>query len=210
MITRMLVVQSQEIVRAGLKTAMENSDIQIVGETQTVEETLRYAFDQKPDIVLLDTTLAHADGLLILEKLRLQYSDLPVVMYSSYDNSTYISRAVSLGASGYVLKSCTSEDLVSAIQTAKTGRPIWTQQQLRRAAAASSKPLARLDVEAPLTDRELQVLAHLAKGLTNNQIAEALGISYETVKEHVQHILRKISVTCRTQAAVWAVRNHLA
>ena len=99
--------------------------------------------------------------------------------------------------------------LLSAVRKAATGEMVWRREDLRRVTGALSTPRMPIDVEVTLTQRESEVLHQLAHGLTNKQIAEALSISYETVKEHVQHILRKIGVSDRTQAAVWAVRQGL-
>jgi DNA-binding NarL/FixJ family response regulator len=114
-----------------------------------------------------------------------------------------------MGANGYLLKSCTRDDLIAAIKTAAAGENCWTRHELRRVTGALATPRITADVEAPLTQREADVLKHLAHGLTNKEIAEALHLSYETVKEHVQHMLRKIGLSDRTQAAVWAVRKGL-
>ena len=95
------------------------------------------------------------------------------------------------------------------IQKAASGESAWTRDELRRVTGALATPRLTADVEVPLTQRESEVLRQLAFGLTNKEIALALHISYETVKEHVQHILRKVGVSDRTQAAVWAVRNNL-
>ncbi len=99
--------------------------------------------------------------------------------------------------------------MIAAIQAAAEGKSSWSRDELRRVTGALATPRVVLDVEVPLTQRESEVLKQLVNGLTNKEIAQALDISYETVKEHVQHILRKIGVTDRTQAAVWAVRNNL-
>ncbi len=120
-----------------------------------------------------------------------------------------MARAVALGASGYLLKGGPSEELVDAIRTAATGEMIWTKETMRRASSALSTPRANMSVEFALTMRECEVLEKVTKGFTNKQIAAELGISYETVKEHVQHVLRKIGVADRTQAAVWAIRSGL-
>ena len=100
-------------------------------------------------------------------------------------------------------------ELIDAIQAAASGEAIWSRDELRRVTGALAAPRNGSNVEVPLTKRESEVLKQLAFGLTNKEIAQSLGISYETVKEHVQHILRKIGVSDRTQAAVWAVRNNL-
>ena len=99
--------------------------------------------------------------------------------------------------------------LIAGIRTAASGESAWTRDELRRVTGALATPRLTADVEVPLTQRESEVLRQLAYGLTNKEIAQTLHISYETVKEHVQHILRKIGVSDRTQAAVWAVRQGL-
>ena len=161
------------------------------------------------DVVLLDIRMPKGDGLNALGRIKLERPDLPVLMLSTYDNPTYIARAVALGASGYLLKSAGSENIVTAIRRVAAGENIWTREELRRVTGALATPRLAADVEVPLTQRESEVLRQLALGLTNKEIAQALSISYETVKEHVQHILRKIGVSDRTQAAVWAVRKGL-
>jgi DNA-binding NarL/FixJ family response regulator len=153
--------------------------------------------------------MPHGDGLTALGRIKLEKPRLPVLILSAYDNPTYVARAVALGAHGYVLKSASREELVEAIRRAAKGETTWTRDELRRVTGALATPRLGSDVEVPLTERESEVLKQLANGLTNKEIAQALHISYETVKEHVQHILRKIGVTDRTQAAVWAVHKNL-
>ncbi|MHB1034368.1 MAG: LuxR C-terminal-related transcriptional regulator, partial [Pirellulales bacterium] len=139
----------------------------------------------------------------------LEKPDLPVLLLSNYDNPSYIGRALALGASGYLLKGTRREALIRAIETAAAGETIWTRAELRRLTGALATPRLGTDVEVSLTKRESEVLRQLAHGLTNEAIAKELNIGCETVKEHVQHILQKIGVTARTQAAVWAVRKGL-
>jgi DNA-binding NarL/FixJ family response regulator len=153
--------------------------------------------------------MAEGDGLNCLGRIKLDYPDLPVLIFSAFDNPTYIARAVSWDAIGFVLKTSPSDVLLQAIRKAAQGESAWTRDELRRVTGALATPRLNSNVEVPLTRRESEVLKQLALGLTNKEIAQALGISYETVKEHVQHILRKIGVSDRTQAAVWAVRNDL-
>ena len=141
--------------------------------------------------------------------MRLEKPGLPVLILSTFDNPTYLARAVAFGAQGYLLKSCSRDQLISAIRRAANGESIWTRDELRRVAGGLATPRMPGNVDIPLTQRESEVLKQLALGLTNKEIAQSLNISYETVKEHVQHILRKIGVTDRTQAAVWAVENRL-
>ena len=156
------------------------------------------------------TSAPDGDGLNTLGRIKLDKPDLPILMFSYSDNPTYVARAVALGASGYLLKVCTRDELIKAIKAAAAGESTFTRDGLRRVTGALATPRLTADVEAALTQREGEVLRHMAGGLTNKQIAAALHISYETVKEHVQHVIRKIGVTDRTQAAVWAVRKGLA
>ncbi len=114
-----------------------------------------------------------------------------------------------LGAAGYLLKGASREELLAGIRKAASGENAWSREELRRITGALATPRLAADVDVPLTQRESEVLRLLAMGMTNKEIAQSLHISYETVKEHVQHILRKLGVSDRTQAAVWAVRKKL-
>ena len=206
---KLLIADDHEVVRSGLKVLLADTDVEIVAEVGTGEEAVRYAMENDPDVVLLDIRMPKGDGLTALGRIKLEKPDMPVLMLSTFDNPTYIARSVALGASGYLLKGCTREQLLNAIRMAASGESAWTRDELRRVTGALATPRLAADVEVPLTQRESEVLRQLAFGLTNKEIAQALHISYETVKEHVQHILRKIGVSDRTQAAVWAVRKQL-
>ena len=209
MAVSLLVADDHEVVRLGIINILQGSDFQVVAEATTGEEVFQKVTEAKPGLVLLDVRMPSGDGLHVLGRLKLDHPDLPVVMFSTYDNPTYVARAVALGASGYVLKHDTRKRLIEAMEAATRGESAWTREELRRVTGALATPRVVSDVEVPLTQRESEVLRQLANGLTNKEIALALGISYETVKEHVQHILRKIGVSDRTQAAVWAVRKGL-
>ena len=206
---KLLVADDHEVVRCGLRTLLADTEVEIVAEVGTGEAAVRYALENDPDLVLLDIRMPEGDGLTALGRIKLDKPDMPILMLSTFDNPTYIARAVALGASGYLLKGCTRDALVEAIRTAASGGSAWTRDELRRVTGALATPRLAADVEVPLTQRESEVLRQLAYGLTNKKIAQALHISYEAVKEHVQHILRKIGVSDRTQAAVWAVRKEL-
>ncbi len=206
---RLLVVDDHEIIRLGLRLMLQGLDLQIVGEATNATEAIEAVQNLQPNVVLMDVRMEGGDGLNTLGRMKLDNPDLPIVLYSAYDNPTYIARAVALGASGYVLKSAPRERLHEALITAASGESAWTREELRRVTGALATPRLSQDIEVPLTQRESEVLRQMALGLTNKEIAKMLGISYETVKEHVQHILRKIGVSDRTQAAVWAVRKNL-
>ncbi len=205
----LLVADDHQVVRLGLRNILEGTGVSVTAEATTGEEVLQKVAAEKPDVVLMDVRMPRGDGLHVLGRLKLDFPTLPVILFSSYDNPTYIARAVALGAAAYVLKHDSRERLLETIQLAVRGESAWTREELRRVTGALATPRVVSDVEVPLTQRESEVLRQLANGLTNKEIALSLGISYETVKEHVQHILRKIGVSDRTQAAVWAVRKGL-
>ena len=205
----MLIVDDHEVVRTGLKSMLQGTDIRIVAEADNAATAMKLAAKHKPNLVLLDVRMPETDGLACLARLKLDLPNIPVVMFSAYDNPTYVARSVALGAAGYLSKNSSKKALVDAIHAAAKGDTIWTREELRRVTGALATPRVGAEIDVPLTKRENEVLKQLAFGLTNKEIAQALGISYETVKEHVQHILRKIGVSDRTQAAVWAVRKGL-
>ena len=207
---RLLIADDYEVVRSGLKSLLAGTDIKIVAALASGPAAVKYAVENDVDVVLLDIRMPEGDGLNALGRIKLDKPDLPIVMFSNFDNPAYVARAVALGAAGYLLKGCSRDDLINTIKAAAAGEHTWNREELRRVTGALATPRLNVDIEVPLTQRESEVLKQMAGGLTNKQIAETLSISYETVKEHVQHILRKIGVTDRTQAAVWAVHKELA
>lgn len=204
-----IVADDHEVVRTGLASLLKDSEIEIVSEAsdgdQAVDQTLKHS----PDVVLMDIRMAETDGLSALERIRKESPQTPVVMLSTYDNPTYVARSVALGASDYVLKGSPREELLTAIRRAASGESPSSDSILKRVKEAMERRQEPVDEDIPLTNREMQVLRHVALGLSNREIGQSLGISVETVKEHVQNILRKVQVTDRTQAAVWAVRKGL-
>jgi DNA-binding NarL/FixJ family response regulator len=210
MTIRLLLADDHELFRLGFRVLLaEYDDLEIVAESKSGEQAFQAVATCNPDVVVLDVRMVAGDGLNCLGRLKLEYPELPVLMVSTYDNPTYVARAVALGASGYMLKESSGEELVEAIRTVAAGETVWKRAALRRMTGALATPRLNVDVEVPLTQRESEVLQQMALGLTNKEIAQVLEISYETVKEHVQHVLRKVGVADRTQAAVWAVRNGL-
>jgi DNA-binding NarL/FixJ family response regulator len=206
---KLLVCDDHEVIRTGLATLLAGTDIEIVGEATNGKDSLKQALKLKADVILLDIRMPDGDGLSTLEKIRAKMPTAKVVMLSTYDNPTYVARSVALGATDYVLKGSSRDDIVTVITAAATGESPSHAGELRRIATAMKVRQAIDDDDIPLTQRETQVLRHVALGLSNKEIGRSLEISVETVKEHVQNILRKIAVSDRTQAAVWAVRKGL-
>lgn len=189
---------------------LAGTDIEVIAQATTGKECLEQAEHHRPDVVLLDIRMPDGDGLETLQGLRQKAPDAKVIMFSTYDNPTYIARAVALGASDYVLKGSPRQALIDAIAAAAIGQSPSHAGQLQPLARTMSNSQPVGDDRVQLTRRETQVLRHIALGLNNKEIGRSLEISVETVKEHVQHVLRKLAVSDRAQAAIWAVRRGLA
>lgn len=204
-----LAVDDHDVVLAGLGALFSGTEIGLGSTAKSSAEALEKLRQKRPDVVLMDIRMPGVDGLSTLAKIKTDHPDLPVLMYTAYDNPTYIARAMALGAAGYVRKSDSRDKLFDRIRKAATGVTAWTPEDIEGARGPLPVPTVAHGIEIALTQRESEVLHQMANGLTNKEIAKMLKISYETVKEHVQHVLRKIGVKDRTQAAVWAVRNKL-
>lgn len=206
----LVVADDHELVRAGVVSLLKGSGIRIVGQATSGDEAVEICQKLKPDVVLMDIRMPTSDGLAALERIRMEMPRQRVVMFSTYDNPTYIARSVALGAAGYVLKGSNREDLVAAISRAAKAEPPRVGLTPQTPVAMRRRRDRSEHNDTPLTGRELEVVRQIALGLPNREIGGALGISTETVKEHVQNILRKLNATDRTQAAVWAVKRGIA
>ena len=205
MTIRLLIAEKHELIRAGLREFLRDTDIELVGEATDERRALELA--AACDVVLLCPQVSTGERLDVLTQIKSQFPRVVVLLFSIHRSPALIAGAIAGEAAGILLKDADRTTLVSAIRAAQSGNTLWSRDELRRAGSASRE--ASLDVDVQLTRREVEVLTKLVDGLTNKQIAQELEISYETVKEHVQHILRKVGVSDRTQAAVWAVRQGL-
>lgn len=206
---RILLADDHEVVRSGLYHLFESTDIEVCGETDSLAQVPRLAAEKKPDLVLLDVRLGDDDGLSVVQELRNHTPPINVLMFSAHDNPSHEARAYADGANGYIYKSADREQLLAAVRKAGSGEMLWDRTDQRRLTNFVKTTRPSVGEHAPLTAREQEILKILSTGATNKQISEQLSISAETVKEHVQHLLRKIGVNDRTQAAVWAARNGL-
>jgi DNA-binding NarL/FixJ family response regulator len=205
-----LVADDHEVVRLGLAAVLKDAKLRLCGEATTPEAAVRLARKLKPEVVLLDVRLGDRDGLEAIKRIRASSPGTRVVVFTAFDNPTYVARAVSAGAHDYLLKTASKAEILAAIAAAAEGSPPPRSGALRRMAGAMANREVAPGVQVSLTPRETQVLRLVAMGLSNQEIADALEISVETVKEHVQNLLRKTSLNDRTQAAVWAIRQGLA
>jgi DNA-binding NarL/FixJ family response regulator len=206
---RVVIADDHEIVRQGLTSLFADSEIRIVGSAVNTAEAVKLCRKLKPDVAVVDVRMDSDDGIDAIRHIRDASSDTRIVMLSAFDSSTYIARAVSAGANDYLLKSASRQELIEAVTNAARGTPPPRSGEFRRIVGSMANKTVPENLEAPLTPRETQVLRLVAMGLSNQEIADSLAISIETVKEHVQNLLRKLALTDRTQAAVWAIRHGL-
>lgn len=203
----LLVANAKELIRAGLLAMLDKTGVRIVGQALDVRSTLSLARKLKPTTVILDAAIPGTDDCFALvKKLLKSVPATNVIMLSTLENPTYMARARAVGASDFLFESLTAKELVTAIQNAAARKPSQRGGAFAQV-AASMDAQPGLDTGAvKLTPRESQVLRHIAFGLSNDEISRSLAISVETVKEHVQNLLRKLALKDRTQAAVWAVK----
>src|ERR1700730_15199176 len=142
---KVLVADDHEVVRAGLKSLFAGTDIKVAAEASTGEAAARLALKHDPDVVLMDIRMPDGDGLNALGRIKLDRPDMPILMLSTYDNPTYVARAVALGAHGYVLKGASRDKLLEAIRMAAQGQSAWTREELRRVTGALATPRLSAD-----------------------------------------------------------------
>jgi DNA-binding NarL/FixJ family response regulator len=209
---RILIVDDHALVRRGLqyvvKEGFPDAD---VAEAEGSSAALHLLEGQTYDLALVDVRMPDLDGLELLRAIKQDHPEIPVIMLSTYENAPYVKRALADGASGYLLKEATPEDLAQAIKVAISGsgnvlspRVIQNLFDDQESAASSSNGGRRN--EFSLTQRENDILALLAEGRSNREIAQRLFLSEKTVKAHLAAIFRKLGVTNRTQAAMMAVQ----
>ena len=205
----LLVAYPKELIRAGLRSMLDGTRIKIVGEAVDSPSTLSLAKKHKPAVVLLDAAIPGGDAFGLVAALSKTMPATKIVMLSANDNPTYMARARAVGAANCLLKDVSPKELITAIENATAGKPPPASARFAKIAASMEPRDTRAARDSGLTPRESQVLSHVAFGLSNDEIARSLQISVETVKEHVQNLLRKLAAKDRTQAAVWAVQSGL-
>lgn len=193
-----------------MRAILDGTEFEVVDEAGSGEEAVEKVRVLKPDLVLLDIRMSGGDGLEALEKIKQELPATAVVMLTTYENPTYMAKAVSLGAAGYLLKGIPFDELLSALRQVALGESLLKKEELvYMLRSVSPNELAAKDLIHPLSVREVEVLRLLSTGLNNREIGKLLYISDSTVKSHVEHIIQKVGVSDRVQAAVWAARLGL-
>lgn len=205
-----LIVDDHAVVREGLRTFLELQDgIEIVGEAGDGAEAIREAERLRPDVVLIDLLMPKLDGAAAMRELRRRQPATRAIVLTSFADDERLLPAIEAGASGYLLKDAEPQEVVRAIRAAHAGEALLDPSVAARLVEAIAQPAGERPRER-LTPREREVLALIARGMSNKLIARELGIAEKTVKTHVGHLLAKLGVTDRTQAALYAVRAGLA
>lgn len=210
MAVKIMIADDHSMIREGLKNLLElDGDIQVIAEAVDGEDCLEKLQLVKPDVLLLDINMPKKNGLEVLKSLKSRRSKLKVLVLTVHNETEYLMKAVDIGVNGYVLKDSESAELKKAIFTVADGE---TYIQPSLIPALNAKMIeTNKDAEKikSLTKRELDVLKLLAVGMFNKEVGKRLEISERTVKNHVSNIFKKLGVTDRTQAAVFAIRNNL-
>jgi DNA-binding NarL/FixJ family response regulator len=208
-VIRVLIADDHAVVRQGLRTYLElQEDVEVVAEAPDGEAAVREAERHEPDVVLLDLAMPRLDGVGALALLRERVPAARVLVLTSFGEDDRLFTALRGGAAGFLLKDTEPADLVRAIRTAHAGQAPLSPAIATRVVeqiASGTRPRA-IDV---LTPRELEVLRLIARGRSNKRIALELGVAEKTVKTHVGHVLAKLDLADRTQAALYAVREGL-
>jgi len=207
-----LIVDDHGIVREGLRTVLEEAGITVVGEALSGAEAIEMAGTLQPMVILLDIRLPDMDGISVLAAVKSAHPNIDVVMLTTYSNPQYLARAVQAGAAGYLSKDVDPEHIPNVIRAVVSEHHLFDPDLLRellKNATIPQSPPVKPSPAVDLSDREIEVLRLVSEGYNNEAIANALVISLPTVKTHLRHIFEKLHVSDRTQAAVWAIRNHI-
>ena len=211
--TRVLLADDQELVRAGFRLILELADFEVVGEAGDGAEAVELARRLDPDVVLMDVRMPRMDGIEATRRLAQAGLRARVLVLTTFDLDQHVYDALQAGASGFLLKDVDRERLVDAVRTVAAGEALLAPPVLRRLVAhyVESPPaaLARPEGLDDLSERELEVLRLVGRGLSNAEIAAELVISLATVKTHVRHVLQKLRLRDRVQAVVVAYESGL-
>ncbi len=209
---RVLIADDHEVVRIGLAALLDGQPgLEVVAQAASGDEAVRLTRRHRPDVVVMDIRMPNGSGIDACRAITAEAAEIGVIMLTSHADSEALFAAIDAGASGYVLKRVGSGDLVDAVRTVAAGGslldPAVTRSVLDRLRNASR--LEEAGAFAELTEQERRVLAHIADGGSNREIAERMGLAEKTVRNYVSSILAKLALESRAQAAAYAIRNRL-
>lgn len=208
--TKVLLVDDHEMVRIGLAAVLgTEDDIEVVGEASSGAEGIRLANQYDPDVVLMDLVMEEMDGIETTRKLLADKPDCKVIVLTSFIDDEKIYPVIEAGAFSYLLKTSRATEIAAAIRAAVRGQPILESQVASKIMNRFRQPVKQAPHDQ-LTEREMEVLRLIAKGKSNQEVADDLYIGIKTVKFHVTNVLAKLGVEDRTQAAIYAFKHGLA
>lgn len=203
-----MIVDDHEMVRDGLKSLLEDLDeFDLVGTASSGIEAIELFSKLHPDVVLMDVLMPKMNGIVAASEIHKLASDVKIIMLTGSDDKSLMADALKVGVTGFLSKTTSVRELASAIRAAHAGKPTLSLDALNVLIHASQTP--EVPTIQPLSNRELDVLRLMAKGLNNADIAAQLVISHSTVKFHVSSILSKLDVRTRTEAVTFALQHHL-
>lgn len=199
----MLVVDDHSVVRQGTRLILEAAGLEIAGEAESAERAIALVRESPPDVVLADVRLPRKSGIDLAAELHQSDPGVRVVILSSYANPGYVKAALAAGAAGYLLKTASDEELVSAVRSAALGATVLDQAVSAELLAGGAAP------GSVLTNREREVVELLAQGMANKAIAAQLHVSKRTVDAHLGHLFTKLGVASRAELVAWAARHGM-
>jgi DNA-binding NarL/FixJ family response regulator len=202
-----MLADDHRMLREGLRRSMTDQGFDVVGEARDGEEAVRLAEELQPEVILMDVTMPEMDGVEACRQVRSEFPDVRVVMLTMHADQEVLASAIRAGASGYLVKDCSTEEIASAVRMAVSGETVLSPQL----AASMLNEVRKLDEKADdesrvITRREEEVLQLIADGCSTPEVAEQLFISQKTVKNHLASIYQKLDARDRTQAVLQAVR----
>jgi DNA-binding NarL/FixJ family response regulator len=206
---RVMLVDDHQVVRRGLRGFLELlPDIEVIGEAEDGEQAVSLVDRLVPDVVLMDLLMPRMDGLTAIATIKQARPDVEIVAVTSFIEEEKVTAALEAGASGYLLKDADAEEVAAAIRAARAGE-VHLDPAVARLLAQRMRTRKLEEPVEPLTQREQEVLAQLARGASNKEIAYELAITERTARTHVSNILGKLGLASRTQAALYAVEHKL-
>jgi NarL family two-component system response regulator LiaR len=208
---RVLIADDHALVREGLRRLLiSKAGLDVVGQAGNGREAVEQARQLQPDVILLDLVMPDMDGIQAIKHIKQDNPQARILMLTSFSGDRQVYDAVKAGAMGYLLKDSSPQDLVDAISRVYHGEISLQPDIARKLVQEISRPPDAPAAEEPLTEREVEVLQMVAQGRSNQEIAEELYLSERTVRTHVSHILNKLHLANRTQAALYALRTGLS
>jgi len=210
---RILIADDHAVVRQGTRNLLDQEpDMKVVAEASDGEEAVMMAAELMPDVILMDIAMPHMDGIEATRQIKAECPDINILVLSAYDDDQFVFKLLQAGAAGYVLKDVHGHELIAVVRAVYHGEsvlhPKIARKVMARFMASPGKPAAQASTDG-LSDREIELLQLMTRGSSNKEIADELCLSIRTVQGHVQQIFKKLEVSSRTEAVVYALKKGL-